>query len=110
MRLALHELMRDPHYEVVALMTSVSEEFRRISHHGVREELLEAQAEAIGRPLVKIYLPSGSSTPCTNEVYEQIMGAVLEDFRSRACIPSVSATSSWKICGPGVRVTSPGLG
>ena len=56
-------------------MTSVSEEFRRISHHGVREELLEAQAEAIGLPLTKIYLPSGKTTPCTNEVYEQIMGA-----------------------------------
>ncbi len=81
--LALHELRLDPRYEVVALMTSVSEEFRRISHHGVREELLEAQAAAIGLPLTKIYLPSGGATPCTNEVYEQIMGAVLEDFRSR---------------------------
>jgi tRNA(Ile)-lysidine synthase TilS/MesJ len=38
--LALHELRADPRYEVVALMTSVSEEFRRVSHHGVREELL----------------------------------------------------------------------
>ncbi len=44
--LALHELRSDPRFEVVALMTSVSEEFRRVSHHGVREELLEAQAEA----------------------------------------------------------------
>ena len=49
--LALNELLSDPRYEVVGLMTSVSEEFRRISHHGVREELLEAQAEAIGLPL-----------------------------------------------------------
>jgi uncharacterized protein (TIGR00290 family) len=81
--LALHELMRNPRYEVVALMTSVSQEFRRVSHHGVREELLEAQAAAIGLPLVKIYLPSGQSTPCTNEVYEQIMDAVLEQFRDR---------------------------
>jgi uncharacterized protein (TIGR00290 family) len=81
--LALHELLRDPRYEVVALMTSVSEEFRRVSHHGVREELLEAQAAAIGLPLEKIYLPSGQSTPCTNEVYERIMGTVLDGFRSR---------------------------
>lgn len=81
--LALHELLRDPRYEVVGLMTSVSEEFRRISHHGVREELLEAQAKAIGLPLTKIYLPSGPNNPCTNEVYEAIMGAVLEGFRSR---------------------------
>lgn len=81
--LALHELMRDPQYEVVGLMTSVSEEFRRISHHGVREELLDAQAAAIGLPLTKVYLPSGPTTPCTNEVYEQIMGDVLAGFRSR---------------------------
>jgi len=81
--LALHELRADPRYEVVALMTSVSEEFRRVSHHGVREELLEAQAEAIGLPLARIYLPSGKATPCTNEVYEEIMGRVMEDFRSR---------------------------
>ena len=64
-------------------MTSVSEEFRRVSHHGVREELLEAQAEAIGLPLTKIYLPSSNTTPCTNEVYEEIMGRVMEDFKSR---------------------------
>lgn len=81
--LALHELRSDPRFQVVALMTSVSEEFRRVSHHGVREELLEAQAAALGLPLTKIYLPSGKSTPCTNEVYEEIMGRVLEGFRQR---------------------------
>ena len=80
---ALHELQGDPRYEVVALMTSVSEEFRRVSHHGVREELLEAQADAIGLPLTKIYLPSGKTTPCTNEVYEEIMARVMEAFRSQ---------------------------
>jgi len=53
--LALDELRRDPRYEVVAIMTSLSEEFRRVSHHGVREELLEAQAEAIGVPLTFVY-------------------------------------------------------
>jgi uncharacterized protein (TIGR00290 family) len=81
--LALHELRSDPRFEVVALMTSLSEEFRRVSHHGVREELLEAQAEALGLPLTKIYLPSGRDTPCTNEVYEEIMGRVLAGFRLR---------------------------
>jgi uncharacterized protein (TIGR00290 family) len=81
--LALHELRSDPRYHVVALMTSVSEEYRRVSHHGVREELLEAQAEAIGLPLTKIYLPSGSQRPCTNEMYEEIMARVMDDFRSR---------------------------
>jgi uncharacterized protein (TIGR00290 family) len=81
--LALYELRRDPRFEVVALLTTVSEEFRRVSHHGVREELLEAQANAIGLPLTKVYLPSGKATPCTNEVYEEIMARAMDDFKAR---------------------------
>ncbi len=84
--LALDTLQNDPRYEVVALMTSVSEEFRRVSHHGVREELLERQAEAIELPLVKIMLPSGQATPCTNEVYEGIMARVMDDFKSQGVL------------------------
>jgi diphthamide synthase (EF-2-diphthine--ammonia ligase) len=64
-------------------MTSISEDYRRISHHGVREDLLEQQAEAIGMPLEKIYLPSGRFQPCTNEIYEQIMGDVMAKFCAR---------------------------
>jgi hypothetical protein len=56
---ALNELRMSGRYEVVALLTSVSDEYRRISHHGVREVLLDRQAEAIGIPLEKVYLPSG---------------------------------------------------
>jgi uncharacterized protein (TIGR00290 family) len=70
--MALYHLARSDEYEVVELMTSVAEEFARVSHHGVREVLLEEQARAIGLPLQKIYLPSGRLGPCTNEVYEQI--------------------------------------
>lgn len=81
--LALHELMSDRRYHVVALMTSISEEYRRVSHHGVREELLEEQARAIGIPLTKIYLPSSNTVPCTNEVYEGIMGTVMRRFKSQ---------------------------
>lgn len=84
--LALETLQHDPRYEVVALMTSVSEEFRRVSHHGVREALLEQQADAIGLPLVKIMLPSGQATPCTNDIYEGIMARVMDDFKSQGVL------------------------
>jgi uncharacterized protein (TIGR00290 family) len=80
---ALAELLGNRRYEVVALLTSVSEEYRRISHHGVREELLERQAEAIGIPLEKVYFPSAGSHPCTNDVYEEIMGAVMAKYKAR---------------------------
>ena len=79
--MALRALLREGEHEVVALLTSVSEEFRRISHHGVRESLLDEQAEAIGIPLRKVYLPSGESGGCTNEVYEAIMGKEMASCR-----------------------------
>ena len=80
---ALDELLRGEEYEVVTLLTSVSSEYRRISHHGVREELLEVQAAAIGIPLDKVYLPSVDGKACPNGVYEEIMGAVMARYKAR---------------------------
>jgi uncharacterized protein (TIGR00290 family) len=81
--MALHDLLGNTDYEVVELMATVSEEYRRISHHGVREELLDAQAAVIGIPLRKVYLPSDNSAGCTNEVYEAIMNRVMDDYKAK---------------------------
>jgi uncharacterized protein (TIGR00290 family) len=81
--MALHELRASGQYEIVALLSTISEEYRRISHHGVREALLDQQADAIGIPLEKIFLPSGNSHPCTNEMYEKIMGDVLAKYKAQ---------------------------
>ena len=80
--LALFALLQDPEWEVVALLTSVSDEYRRVSHHGVREELLERQAESIGLPLDKLRLPFGSR-PCTNAEYEALVGEKLAGYVER---------------------------
>jgi uncharacterized protein (TIGR00290 family) len=68
---ALHLLRQDPTVEVVALLTTLNEVFRRVAVHGFREELLDQQATATGLPLWKIDLPF----PCTNEIYEEMMAA-----------------------------------
>jgi uncharacterized protein (TIGR00290 family) len=60
--------------EVVALLTTVTEAFERVSMHGVREELLRAQARSIGLPLIDVRIPS----PCPNAVYEERMARALE--------------------------------
>ena len=81
--LALHALLQQPaEWEVVGLLTSVADEFKRVSHHGVREELLDAQAEAIGLPLDKLRLPA-SGGPCTNGDYEALIGAKLAGYVKR---------------------------
>ncbi|HJZ45325.1 MAG TPA: ATP-binding protein [Hyphomicrobiaceae bacterium] len=68
---ALHTLRRQPDVTVVGLVTTINEAFDRVAMHGVRRELLEAQAEAAGLPLHVLPIPN----PCPNEVYERIMGA-----------------------------------
>jgi uncharacterized protein (TIGR00290 family) len=52
-----------------ALITTVTEGYERISMHGVRRELLAAQAKALDTPLVEVRIPPG----CVNDVYEQRM-------------------------------------
>jgi uncharacterized protein (TIGR00290 family) len=61
--------------EVVALLTTVTDVYERVSMHGVREVLLRAQARAIGLPLVQVRIPA----PCPNAVYEERMAAALRD-------------------------------
>lgn len=55
--------------EPEALITTVTDVHDRISMHGVRRELLAAQADSLGIPLVEIPIPPG----CVNEVYEARM-------------------------------------
>ena len=81
--MALHDLLGASECEVVELMATVSEEYRRVSHHGVREELLDAQAAAVGIPLHKVYLPSAEGAGCSNEVYEAIMSRVMNGYKAR---------------------------
>lgn len=76
---SLHLVRQQGGMEVVALLTTVNQEYRRVAMHGVRQSLLEAQAAAAGLPLVKVEIPS----PCPNEVYERAMAAAMERARAQ---------------------------
>src|SRR5258708_32459460 len=69
----LHALRRDG-IQVGALLRSLNETAGRVSMHGVREDVLRAQADAAGLPLRTVPLP----WPCTNEIYEARLGAAVE--------------------------------
>jgi len=71
---SLHLLRQDPAIEVVALITTLNQEFDRVAMHAVRRQLLELQADSAGVPLWKIPLP----WPCSNQEYESRMRAVCE--------------------------------
>jgi uncharacterized protein (TIGR00290 family) len=58
---------------VAALVTTLTEEYDRVSMHGVRRELVRAQAAAVGVPLVEVGIPAA----CSDEVYAERMEATL---------------------------------
>lgn len=76
--LALAALRDDPRYEVVALLTSITSVYDRVSIHGVRRVLVEAQALALGLPLFEVRLEPHSS----NEAYEAAFLAALARLRA----------------------------
>lgn len=70
---ALAVLRAGAELDVVGLVTTINADAGRVAMHAVREELLQAQADACGLPLWPVPIPS----PCPNEVYEAAMAEVL---------------------------------
>ncbi len=75
--LALREVRRAKTHQVVALLTTVTAEYDRVSMHGVRRALLGRQAESLGLPLEEVVISPGGS----NEEYESQMLAALDRWR-----------------------------
>jgi uncharacterized protein (TIGR00290 family) len=71
---ALHVLRQRGDVEVVGLVTTFNEAVGRVAMHGVRMELVQAQAAAAKLPLWEVPLP----WPCSNEAYEQQMRGVFD--------------------------------
>ncbi len=82
---ALHVASRKNEVQVVGLLTTITEAYGRVSMHGVREEILDTQAEAVGLPITKVYIPS----PCPNELYEDKMRAAMTAALSRGVTRAV---------------------
>ena len=66
---ALDEIRRAGEFDVVGALTTVTEAFDRVSIHGVRQEILQAQCQAAGLPLRVVPIPY----PCPNVIYEARM-------------------------------------
>ena len=83
--LSLYKILQNPDYKIEYLLTSVNEQFQRISMHGVRVELLEAQAKSIGLPLKIMQIPEMP----TMEVYETVMMQTLTELQKNGITHSV---------------------
>ena len=65
----LHLLRLQQDIEVIGLLTTYNTQFDRVTMHGTRRNILQAQAEAANLPLWIVPLP----WPCPNGIYEQRM-------------------------------------
>ena len=75
--MALHALRASSGHRITSLLTTITDEYDRISMHGVRRVLLERQAESLGLPLHPVLIPP----KCINAIYEERMkDALAQNF------------------------------
>jgi len=78
--LALWALREEEGVTPAVLLSTLTEEYERVSMHGVRRSLLRRQAAATGLPLVEIEIPA----ECPNDVYESRMEAAFASIELAA--------------------------
>jgi len=75
--ISLYEIQKDKKYEIVALLTTITEAYDRVSMHGIPRTLVEQQAKSLGLPLEEVFISKVSS----NEEYESKMRGILTKFK-----------------------------
>jgi len=65
--LALYYIMQQEEYKISTLLTTVNKDYQRVSMHGLRESLLDAQVKSLDFPIHKIKLPADVSMASYNE-------------------------------------------
>jgi len=75
---ALLETRRRGLADVVAVLTTVGAESRRVAMHGVSASLLDRQVAALGLPSIRAAIPD----PCPNDVYDRAMATALAEART----------------------------
>ena len=83
--LALYHCLRAGQQTVTGLLTTINEQHDRVSMHGVRTDLLRAQADAIGQTLRLVSLPGDVSM----EVYDARMLATYQDIRAEGVTDAI---------------------
>ncbi|MFD0740279.1 ATP-binding protein [Lysobacter koreensis] len=70
----LQALRQRAEVRVVGLLTTLTSGYERVAMHGIRRDVLHAQADAVGLPLVEASIPP----QCDNAVYEAAFAAALD--------------------------------
>jgi uncharacterized protein (TIGR00290 family) len=110
--LALYELLSSATHRPAGLLTTITEEFDRVSMHGVRRTLLRQQADLLGLPLRVVLIPPDP----TDQSYRDRMGAAMADARQQGIdtvafgdlfLEDVRAYREEMLAGAGMKATFP---
>ena len=77
--LALYHILQSKNFDVLALLTTITKDYGRISMHGVRCELLEQQVASLGLTLDQIFL----SVHANNAEYEAKLEEKLRFYQNQ---------------------------
>jgi uncharacterized protein (TIGR00290 family) len=77
---ALHKVMQEGVYEIKYLLSTFNGNYKRLSMHGVHEILIEAQANSIGIPLIKVYVYEADNTEYEHQMHTVLSKAKNEDI------------------------------
>jgi len=75
--ISLYEIQKSEKYEIVTLLTTITDGYDRVSMHGVPRTLVEQQAYSLGLPIEEVFISKASS----NEEYESKMRGMLTKFK-----------------------------
>ncbi|MFC6997270.1 Dph6-related ATP pyrophosphatase [Rufibacter roseus] len=76
--LALYRVQQQQKWQLHSLFTTLSQAHQRVTMHGVREELMRAQAEALSLPWKPVFLPENASM----SEYNETMAEAWANFKS----------------------------
>jgi uncharacterized protein (TIGR00290 family) len=77
--MALHALQSAGNCHITGLLTTITQDYDRISMHGVRRVLLDRQAESLSLPVHPVLIPP----QCINPIYEARMAEALAEHLAR---------------------------
>ena len=72
-------LRADPAVDVVAVLTTITRDYDRISIHGVRRAVLDAQVAALGLPLIEVTIPAAANNAAYEEAFAATLAAVRDE-------------------------------
>lgn len=76
--IALQRLKKNPEFEIMGLVCTLNADFKRVSMHGISENILERQVEQLGFPLIKMWVPNQPDNKSYEESFLKTCSHLLE--------------------------------